>query len=526
MIHLVSKENMKTITSLLFVIFSIIGIADSAYLTYQKFLGLTPDCSVIIGCEEVLTSNWAQIGPIPVSFLGLMFYLAVFILGILLVLEIDISKWFKNNNFFKLVSTSELFLLITTLGFGFTLYLIFLMFVVIQAWCQFCLISAASSTALFITSLIYFKKVEKRPPFILKQINFFILHFGYTQIVKRIFFLLDAELVHNSINYFGRMLGSFSIMRAITRAAFSFNHPTNKKVLNGITFPNPVGLAAGFDYNGNLTQIIPDVGMGWHTIGTVTFLPYEGNKKPRLGRFIESKSLLVNKGLKSLGAIAIAKKLNGIVFRIPTGVSVASTNKYFNSTHEQIVDILNTFLIFEKSQVKHSYYELNISCPNTFGGEPFTTPKRLRLLLTALEKLKLSKPVFVKMPIDQTKKETLELLNVIDGFTVAGVIFGNLTKDKNNPDVTKKDQEKWKNAKGNLSGKPTWNKSNELIKLTKKNFGNRFTIVGTGGIFNGSDALKKMEYGADLIQLITGMIFEGPQTIGEINLKIAQKNSK
>ncbi len=127
------------------------------------------------------------------------------------------------------------------------------------------------------------------------------------------------------------------------------------------------------------------------------------------------------------------------------------------------------------------------------------------------------------MPIDQSKIETLEMLKIIDKFSIAGVIFGNLTKDKSNPDIHPEDRKKWMNVKGNLSGKPTWKRSNELIKLTKKHFKNRFTIIGTGGIFNGDDAIEKMKNGADLVQLITGMIFEGPQTIGEINLKLAQK---
>jgi len=115
------------------------------------------------------------------------------------------------------------------------------------------------------------------------------------------------------------------------------------------------------------------------------------------------------------------------------------------------------------------------------------------------------------------------MLQIIDKYHVAGVIFGNLTKDKTNPDVNPIDLKHWKHAKGNLSGKPTWNRSNELVALTRKNFKNRFTIIGTGGIFTGEDASKKINYGADLIQLITGMIFEGPQTIGQINLKLSQE---
>jgi dihydroorotate dehydrogenase len=121
------------------------------------------------------------------------------------------------------------------------------------------------------------------------------------------------------------------------------------------------------------------------------------------------------------------------------------------------------------------------------------------------------------MPIDYPTKQTLALLRVIEKFPIAGVIFGNLTKDKDNPYVTNSDRRIWKKSSGNLSGKPTWNRSNALIALTKKYFGNRFTIIGTGGIFTPEDAAEKMKLGADVVQLITGMIYQGPQLISQIN---------
>ncbi len=526
-------EHMKIFISLLFIIFSLIGIADSSFITYEKFAGIIPDCGPGFDCGAVLNSKWSSIGPIPLSLLGLIYYFTVFILGFLLVSEFEIQKpltqlfdklKLSKRNVLRNITTAEALFLVTTFGFGFSIYLVMLMAFIIGAWCKYCIISAITSTLLFIISTIYLATIEKRSPFIPKLLLFKFIHWGYTTLVKPLFFLMDAEDAHNSCTRFGIMLGKLGITRTMTKIVFSFTHPANKKVFNGITFPNQVGLAAGFDYNGQLTGILPDLGMGFHTIGTVTYLPYEGNQKPRLGRFLESKSLLVNKGLKSLGAIAIAKNLAGIQFRVPTGISIASTNKHFNSDTEQILDIVKTFTIFENSNVQHSYYELNISCPNTFGGEPYTTPQRLAVLLRAIEKLHITKPIYVKMPIDQSKKETLELLNIIDTHTIAGVIFGNLTKDKSNPDVTQNERERWKTVKGNLSGKPTWQRSNDLVELTRRNFGKRFTIIGTGGIFTGADAVHKTELGADLIQLITGMIFEGPQTIGEINLRLAQKN--
>lgn len=528
---------MQTFLSLLLVVFSMIGMADSSIVTYDKLWGIVPQCGTGFDCGAVLGSKWASIGPVPLALVGLFFYTTVFSLSILNYLNFDfrkVTKYLLSHNpnldknkklsILSLVTTQELLLGATIIGALFSLYLVSIMAFAIGAWCKYCLISAFTCFSLFIISASYYAKYQKHSPFLIKKIIFTIEHFIYGQIIKKVFFLFDAELMHNLHSKFGIYLGSSKITKQLVAILFSFSHKNLEKKIDGITFKNPVGLSGGFDYNGQMTGIIPSVGFGFHTIGTVTFHPYEGNKKPRLGRFLKSKSLLVNKGFKSLGAKKIAQNLANIKFDVPTGISIGSTNKHYDSYQQQIADILKTFLVFETSKVNHAYYELNISCPNTFGGQPFTKPMRLEALLKAVEKLKISKPIYVKMPIDQSAAETLTMLKIIDKFTIAGVIFGNLTKDKSNPDVATQDRLKWQKVRGNLSGKPTWNRSNRLVKLTRKHFKKRFTIIGTGGIFSGENAIKKMECGADLVQLITGMIFEGPQVVGEINLKLAQDN--
>jgi dihydroorotate dehydrogenase len=321
----------------------------------------------------------------------------------------------------------------------------------------------------------------------------------------------------------GKSLGTSFLGKALTSFAFKYTDPSLEKKIDGITFTNPIGLSAGFDYNAELTQILPSVGFGFMTVGTVTLEAYEGNVPPRLGRFPKSNALIVNKGFKSLGAEAVIKKLKNQKFAIPVGISIGSTNKPFSSLQAQIRDIKKTFELFEKSKVKHSYYELNISCPNTKVGQPFTSTKNLAQLLIELQRLKIKKPVYTKMPIDLPEDQVLQLLKVIDHSFISGVIFGNLTKDKTNPSVHPHDRVLWQRRPGNLSGKPTWERSNALIQLVKKHYADRFTIIGTGGVFSGADAQEKMDYGADLVQLITGMIFQGPQLIGDINAYLARQ---
>lgn len=320
---------------------------------------------------------------------------------------------------------------------------------------------------------------------------------------------------------FGEFLGHFAFTRMITSALFEYK---NKKYLSqtisGVSFKNPIGLAAGFDYEGRLTQILPSVGFGFSTIGSVTYGPYEGNTHPRLGRLPLSHSLLVNKGLKSSGAKEVIKRLKKLTFEYPVGISIAKTNSVTTNTDATgITDYVNSAKLWSRTSIG-DYYEINISCPNAFGGEPFTTPEKLQALLKALDTVQFKKPVFVKMPIELTNTEADLLLKVIIKHSVHGVIFGNLAKDRNNPAINKKELAKV--GKGNFSGKPTWEKSNRLIAYSYKKYGKQLVIIGCGGVFNAEDAYTKIKLGSSLIQMITGMVFEGPQVIGEINKGLVQ----
>ena len=344
----------------------------------------------------------------------------------------------------------------------------------------------------------------------------------YARLFKPLVFRCDQEFVHEQMVGVGQTLGWSGAARGLISAAWSYQNPLLTKTIDDITFPNPIGLSAGFDYNGQLTQILPAVGFGFHSIGTVTLEPYGGNPKPRLGRLPQSRALIVNKGLKNDGAVAIIARLEKQHFTIPTGISIASTNKHFASEAAQIEDIIGCFQLFQQSRVQNAYFELNISCPNTFGGEPFTASQKLDRLLDKMDTLHLQKPLYLKMPIDQSENETEDLLELIHKHNVQGVIIGNLTKDKKNPAVTAEDRQKWEHTPGNLSGKPTWQRSNTLIALARRKLGPYATIIGTGGVFNACDAYTKFQLGANLVQLITGMIYEGPQMVGQINRVLAQ----
>lgn len=341
-----------------------------------------------------------------------------------------------------------------------------------------------------------------------------IIGFLYRRILKRILFCIDAERVHVSAVSIGEFFGQYAATRRFTKSLFFLKPDASlRQKFENIVFQNPVGLAAGFDYEGRLTQILPNLGFGFSTIGTITNRPYEGNPKPRLGRFPKSRSLLVNKGFKNLGAVFTSTQLEKGDFDIPIGVSIGKTNILLNED-ESIDDIMNGFKIFEDSSIRHSYYELNISCPNLSGNVSFYDIPLLRRLLKALKSLHISRPVFVKMPTSRNDAEVVKMIEVLQLFSfIKGLIFGNLSRD---PSLLHP-LEANTTMLGSFSGMPVQKRSDELIRLAYKACDKKMIIIGCGGIFDARDAYRKIRLGASLVQLITGMIFEGPQLISELN---------
>lgn len=343
---------------------------------------------------------------------------------------------------------------------------------------------------------------------------------GYQNVMKPLLFMLDPELVHNRMTTFGELLGTIPVARKAFSAVYNSTNKMLEQHLMDIHFAKPIGLAAGFDYEARITQITPSIGFGFHTVGTITNNPYGGNPRPMLGRLPKSRSLMVNKGFKNKGAQVTAEKLAKLHFEIPLGVSIGRTNSPTLTQKESVKDIISALTIFETQKVKHSYYEINISCPNLFGNVTFYTRETLHELLTEVDKLHIKKPIFIKMPINNTNDEIITMLEVISTHSPSAVIFGNLMKDRNNPAILPEEAKKFK--VGNFSGKPTYNRSNELIALAYKKYHKRFTIIGCGGVFSPEDAYTKIKKGASLVQLITGMIFQGPQLIYEINTKLPE----
>lgn len=344
---------------------------------------------------------------------------------------------------------------------------------------------------------------------------------AYRKIIKPSLFKSSPDDVHARLLRMSRIRQRYPFTDSLVSKALSYQNSANLgQTIQGIHFPNPVGLAAGFDKNIELAPTMKAVGYGFMTGGSVTFLACEGNPRPWFYRLPKQKSLVVNVGLANEGTQAVMDRLRtykqSLFDRFPLVVSVAKTNSPdANDDPSAIADYVGSLSLLQ-NQPQVSVIEVNISCPNAFGGEPFTDPQRLEQLLANIDALNIAKPVWVKMPIDLAWPAFNELLNVIVRHNVHGVTIGNLQKSRS--EIPSEDLPN--EVKGNLSGLPTQAPSDELIRLTYASYGNRLMIVGVGGIFTAQDAYRKICLGASLVELITGMIYEGPQLVGQINREL------
>lgn len=333
---------------------------------------------------------------------------------------------------------------------------------------------------------------------------------------KPLIFTLSPDNAHAVFVTLGEASGANPITRGLIGSLYEYRGPDISKTVDGITYRTPLLLSAGFDADGRLTRILKHLSFGGEEIGSVTAYPCEGNPRPRMTRLVRNQSMIVYKGLRNRGVDALIARLTKTP-RTPNyviGISLARTNRKESCTNieEGIRDFAATFRKLNAAQVG-DYYTINISCPNAFSGEAFTSPEPLDRLLTELETIPCAKPIYLKMPIHLPMPEFDALLRVAAKHRVSGVICGNLNKNYNELDYP---EDAPKEFRGGLSGKPCFARSNALIRRTRELYGDRFTIIGTGGILSPDDAMEKFRAGADLVQMISGMIFNSPSLMGQI----------
>lgn len=334
-------------------------------------------------------------------------------------------------------------------------------------------------------------------------------------LARPLLFRMDAEKVHEMAIRRLEAAGRRPRLAKALRSRYFMEDPRLALELWGVRFPNPVGIAAGFDKNAKLVNVMPHLGFGFVEVGTVTSEAQTGNPKPRLFRLAKDRALVNRLGFNNDGADAVAARLaKSGPFTVPVGVNIGKARKVPNA--EATADYLRTF---EKLQPYGNYFVVNVSSPNTPGLRDLQAREYLEELVRALkaknaEMARASggkpRPLLVKVSPDLLPKDLEGVVQVAMDERVDGLIATNTTTGRvglSQPTT----------QEGGLSGAPLRERSTQMIRELHRATDGRIPIVGVGGVFTADDAWEKITSGASLVQLYTGFIYGGPATARWVN---------
>ena len=332
----------------------------------------------------------------------------------------------------------------------------------------------------------------------------------YKSLVRKILFQFDPEKIHHFSFSLIKGMMKVPFIPEITKSIFKIENPVLERKLFGLTFKNPVGLAAGFDKNALLFDEFSNYGFGFIEVGTVTPKPQPGNPKKRIFRLKSDEALINRMGFNNDGVDVVVERLRHRRSDVIIGGNIGK-NKV--TPNENAID--DYVICFEKLFDVVDYFVVNVSSPNTPNLRALQDKEPLTDLLQTLQnknnKKKAPKPILLKIAPDLTDSQLMDIIDIVNTTKIAGVIATNTTISREGI------QSEHKNETGGLSGKPVKDRSTAVIRFLADNSGKSFPIIGVGGIHSPTDAKEKLEAGADLIQLYTGFIYEGPGLVKKIN---------
>ena len=303
-------------------------------------------------------------------------------------------------------------------------------------------------------------------------------------------------------------------MTSVFRSLYVVNDKKLERNLFGLTFKNPVGLAAGFDKNAVLYNELANFGFGFIEIGTVTPLAQEGNPKKRLFRLKSDKGIINRMGFNNEGLEAAISKLKGNKEQLIIGGNIGKNTQ--TSPEDYTADYLTCFNALHPYV---DYFVLNVSCPNVGSHAKLTDKDYLEELISTVQKANTTfekqKPILLKIAPDLNEIQLDEIIELVAKTKLDGVIASNTSVDRANLKATTAQLEAIGN--GGVSGQPIKEKSTKAIKYLATKSNKAFPIIGVGGIHSEKDALEKIHAGADLVQIYTGFIYEGPSLVKRIN---------
>ena len=344
----------------------------------------------------------------------------------------------------------------------------------------------------------------------------------YKFLLRPIFFRFAPETIHHivfkSIKFFSAIPGFSLIIRCI----YVIEDKRLERKLFGLTFPNPVGLAAGLDKDAELFDELADFGFGFIEIGTLTPKAQPGNEKPRMFRLPEDEALINRMGFNNKGVDVAVENLKKRKTKIIIGGNIGKNKVTPNE--EAVNDYEKCF----ESLFDHvDYFAVNVSSPNTPNLRALQDKEPLTKLLLRLKKLnsqkKNPKPILLKIAPDLTDEQLDDIIDIVKEAKIDGVIATNTTISREGL-ITSEERLKEIGA-GGLSGKPLAKRATEVIKYLSERSNKAFPIIAVGGIHTGEDAIEKLNAGASLVQIYTGFIYEGPGIVKKINKQILKSIS-
>lgn len=336
----------------------------------------------------------------------------------------------------------------------------------------------------------------------------------YKLLVRPLLFCFDPEKVHHFTFSVIRFVSKIPGVPSLIRNLYQVEDKRLERHLFGLTFKNPVGLAAGFDKDAKLFQELHNFGFGYIEIGTLTPKPQEGNPKKRLFRLKADKAIINRMGFNNGGVLDAVQRLKANQSVLIGG----NIGKNKVTANENAVE---DYIICFNALFDHvDYFVVNVSSPNTPNLRALQDKEPLTKLLNELMKenklLSLraktkSRPILLKIAPDLTDEQLLDIIDIVTETNIDGVIATNTTISREGLTDGNKTET------GGLSGQPLAHRSTEVIRFLADKSNKSFPIIGVGGIHSAKDALEKLEAGADLVQVYTGFIYEGPKLIKQIN---------
>jgi len=332
----------------------------------------------------------------------------------------------------------------------------------------------------------------------------------YKSLIRKVLFQFDPEKVHHFSFSMIKGMMKVPFVPKITRSIFKIENPVLERKLFGLRFENPIGLAAGFDKNALLFDEFSNYGFGFIEVGTVTPKPQPGNPKKRIFRLKADEAVINRMGFNNDGVDVVVERLRKRKSNVIIGGNIGK-NKV--TPNENAID--DYLICFEKLFEVVDYFVVNVSSPNTPNLRALQDKKPLTELLQTLQnennKKKEPKPILLKIAPDLSESQLIDIIDIVETTKIAGIIATNTTIGREGL------QSEHQNEAGGLSGKPVRDRSTEVIRFLAEKSGKSFPIIGVGGIHSAEDAKEKLEAGADLIQLYTGFIYEGPGLVKRIN---------